>query len=115
MFYLSKYSFLKGVSCIFLFFIVVSCTTVRNVGEVNMISKRNIDPRFNYKLLGRYVGGSKSDFKQAKKDKVSNIHTAVGKTVKRFPGGEFLKNVKFYLVHTRFPFGIQTFLLCRRR
>lgn len=26
MFYLSKYSFLKGVSCIFLFFMVVSCT-----------------------------------------------------------------------------------------
>lgn len=77
-----------------------SCSTsTRLIGEVNMISNRNINTSFDYQQLSAYSGGSK---RQLKKTKCLNIHDAVNQTVKSVPGGEFLMNAKIYYVNNKY-------------
>jgi len=78
-----------------------SCTTVtvRQIGRVNMISNRNIDPSLNYKLISSYSGGSEDELKDSK---AKTIDGAVNQTVRRVPGGEFLMNVNLYVVDEKF-------------
>ena len=72
-----------------------SCSTsVRLVGEVNMISHRNIESK-NYVLIKSYMGASPDEIKKARSQ---TIQAAVNETVKNTAGGEFLKNAKIYLV-----------------
>jgi hypothetical protein len=63
--------------------------------KVNLISNRNIESKVDYELLRSYMGANKKEIKETK---CTTVHDAVNKTVKNTPGGEFLKNVKLYIV-----------------
>jgi hypothetical protein len=77
-------------------FLTVSCaaTKVEQIGELSMISRRNIDTKMEYVLVKSYAGGGK----EFKKSRAINIQEAIDQTVRNVPGGEFMKNVKIYLV-----------------
>lgn len=74
-----------------------SCSTVIDLGKLNMISDRNIDSKGDYVLIKNYAGVSKKEIKKAlKKTKATTLDAAVDETVRNVAGGEFLKNVKVY-------------------
>lgn len=74
-----------------------SCSTVIDLGKLNMISDRNIDSKGDYVLVKSYAGGSPKEIKKAlKKTKATTLDAAVDETVRNVAGGEFLKNVKVY-------------------
>lgn len=74
---------------------ISSCTSVKQIGKVNMISNRNVDINLNYQVISTYSGGSK---KELRKSRSENIEDAVDKTVRKVAGGEFLMNAKIYLI-----------------
>lgn len=78
---------------------VSSCTSVKQIGKVNMISNRNVDPKLNYDVISTYSGGSK---RELKKTKAKTIEDAIDQTVRKIPGGEFLMNAKIYLVNGQY-------------
>jgi hypothetical protein len=76
---------------------VTSCSTVIDLGKLNMISDRNIDSKMDYVLIKNYAGGSKKEIKKGlKRTKTTSLDIAVDETVKNVAGGEFLKNVRVY-------------------
>lgn len=84
------------LSLILLSILITSCSSVREIGKVNMISTRNIDASVKYEILTTYSGGSK---RELKKSSAKSVDDAIDKTVKRVAGGEYLMNVKIYKVH----------------
>lgn len=72
-----------------------ACSSVKQIGHVNMISTRNVDASAKYELLSAYVGGRKSELRRSK---AKTIDEAINQTVKNIPGGEYLMNVKIYRV-----------------
>jgi len=83
------------LASLFLVFAISSCTSVKQIGKVNMISNRNIDTKLDYKVISTYSGGSD---KELKKSKAKTIEDAIDQTVRKIPGGEFLMNTKLYLI-----------------
>jgi hypothetical protein len=81
--------------------LLVSCTSVKPIGDLTMISTRNIDRSMDYVLVKNYQGLSK---KQKRKSKSKDIEEAVNTTVKSTPGGEYLTNVKLYIVNNPLRF-----------
>lgn len=79
--------------------VLFSCSTVKQVGQLNMISTRNIEPKLNYEVVSRYSGGSQKELRKARS---LTIQDAIDKTVRKIPGGEYLVNVKVYLVNNRY-------------
>lgn len=82
-------------------FALTSCGMgIKQVGDLNMISKRNVIPSDDYERLRTYAGSSsKKELKhEVKRVKAKTIDQAVDYTVKNTPGGEFLTNVKVYMV-----------------
>ena len=79
-----------------------SCTSYKEIGRLNMVSERNIDSKGEYILLRSYMGGAKNEIKESRKNKVYSIDDALNRTVKATPGGEFLKNVKVFLVDGKY-------------
>jgi hypothetical protein len=76
-----------------------SCSTVVELGRLNMVSTRNVESKADYVMLKNYAGGDMSEIKKAlKKTKSTSLDQAVDETVKNVAGGEFLKNVKVYAV-----------------
>jgi hypothetical protein len=74
-----------------------SCSTVIELGRLNMVSTRNVESNANYVLIKNYSGGDKAEIKKAlKKTKATTLDAAVDETVRNVAGGEFLKNVKVY-------------------
>jgi hypothetical protein len=67
-----------------------SCAYTR-IGDLTMISSRNIDSNTDYKLIQKYVVG------KAKSNKGDALQTAIDNAVKSVPDGEFLKNVRVYV------------------
>ena len=91
---------MKQITCLFLFAVILTaCTSVKQIGKVNMISTRNVDPNLNYDVISTYSGGSR---RVLKKSKSNSIQEALDKTVKKVPGGEFLMNCKIYLVKSKY-------------
>ena len=82
--------------------ILTNCTTTKQIGDVTMLSSRNIDSQMDYVLIRSYMGGTKKEIRQAKKSEDLTIEDALNRVVKATPGGEFLKNVKIYLVDGKF-------------
>lgn len=76
-----------------------ACTSVKQIGKLNMISTRNVDSKMEYALVSSYAGGSK---KELKKSRAKTIEDAIDQTVRSVPGGEFLKNVKVYIVNSQY-------------
>lgn len=78
--------------------LLTSCMDVKQIGDINMISNRNIESSGNYVLIKRYVGGSK---KEIKKFRAKTIEQALDNTIKSTDGGEFMKNVKVYQINKK--------------
>lgn len=94
------YEMKKLVGVIVCSFVFMSgCTSVELIGEVNMISNRNVDTKTEYTRLTSYSGGSKRQIKNARSE---SINDAVAKTVKETPGGEYLMNAKIYFVKGKY-------------
>lgn len=72
---------------------VCSCSSVKMIGDVNLISTRNVDSSANYELLKTGVDDSRKAWKQTKS---KNLDKAINSAVLAVPGGEFLKNCKIY-------------------
>lgn len=66
------------------------------IGDINMISERNIDSDREYVELKRYAGTGK---KAARVARAKNLQDAVDATVKGVPGGEFIKNAKIFKIN----------------
>ncbi len=90
---------MKTTVCVLIALALGGCMRVKQIGKLNMISNRNVDSRMDYVLIKNYVGGSK---KELRRYKGSSIEEAIDKVVKVQPGGEFLKNVKLYLVKGKY-------------
>lgn len=89
---MKKYLFLSLMAI----FALSSCSSFKTVGTLNMLSTRNIDSNAEYELKSSYTGGSKSELR---KTKAETIEDAINETVRKVPGGEYLMNVKLYLVN----------------
>ena len=76
-----------------------SCMSTKEIGKLNMISNRNVDSKMDYVLIKNYAGSSK---KELKRNKDVSIEKAIDKVVKATPGGEFLKNVRIYIVDGKY-------------
>ena len=92
-----KKSTLYGIITVFLA-LDSGCTSVKQIGEINMISERNVDSKGEYVLVKTYAGGGK----EIKKSKAKNVQQAVDQTVRNAPGGEFLKNAKIYIIDGKY-------------
>ena len=83
--------------------LLTSCTSVKEIGRLNLVSVRNIDPHGNYVLLQKNVEYTKRDFK---KTRTTKLESAVDQSVKKVAGGEYLMNAKISLVeHSNFWWG----------
>jgi hypothetical protein len=81
-------------------FVLTGCTVnAKLIGEINMISNRNIDHNTEYQLLSRYQGANRN---QMMSSRCVNIQDAINQTVKEVPGGEYLMNAKIYLVNNMY-------------
>ncbi len=81
---------------LFLILLFSSCLSVTQVGQFTVVSTRNFESKANYILLKSYAGATK---RELRKTKASSLDQAINNTVKSVPNGEFMKNVKVYLVH----------------
>lgn len=78
--------------------LTTSCSTsIKQIGSVNMLSHRNVNPNLEYQPIATYSGGSP---KEKKSTRAVTIEEAVDQTVKKVAGGEFLMNAKIYIVKT---------------
>ena len=68
---------------------------VVEIGRINMISSRNVDPNLDYVRLESYSGLSK---KVLKKSRHETVEEAVTDVVRDVPGGEFIMNAKLYSI-----------------
>lgn len=73
-----------------------SCVTVKEVGHLNMLSTRNVElGSQKYVRVATYAGESKSELR---KSKAKSIDDAINNTVRQYPGGEFMTNVKVWAI-----------------
>jgi hypothetical protein len=80
--------------------LATSCApAIRQVGTINMMSTRNVDANLKYKPLSSYIGGSVTELK---KSRAKTMEDAITQTVKRVPGGEFLMNIKVYMIKNQY-------------
>jgi hypothetical protein len=116
-----KRLFIYGVFVFFTTVLLHSCKTstirVTPMGELNMISTRNINKAEDYQSLKTYAGVSSTDvnnalsesknrlikkkhriFKEIMKYKGKTLNEAVDNVVKSQVGGEYLMNARFFLV-----------------
>jgi hypothetical protein len=71
---------------------------VTQIAKLNMVSNRNVESTIEYSLLKSYMGASE---KEIKKTKAKTLEDAIDETVRNTAGGEFLKNMKVYLVQSK--------------
>ena len=50
-----------------------SCSTIVDLGKLNMISDRNVDSKADYVLLKSYAGGSKKEAKKAEAEEILTV------------------------------------------
>lgn len=79
--------------------VCLGCTSVRQIGNVNMISTRNVEPTIDYSLVSSYAGGSNRELRRSRAE---NLEQAVSDTVKKVPGGEFLVNARIFIVNEKY-------------
>jgi hypothetical protein len=83
----------KFKALIFTAVMLSGCSSFRMVGDLNMISTRNVDSKADYVLIKTGTDDSKNNLK---KYKASTVDIAINNFVISVPGGEFLKNAKLY-------------------
>lgn len=82
--------------------LLTSCFGVKQIGDVNIISNRNVElTGGNYELIRTYAGSSskKELKKEFKRVKAKNIDQALSHVLRNTPGGEFVSNAKIYLLN----------------
>lgn len=92
----------KILICLFALCMVYSycdAQKVRKIGEINMISSRNISNLADYELIASYARGNQ---KKITKSKATTLQAAVDQTVREIPGGVFLMNASFYIVKGKY-------------
>lgn len=94
-----KLNSIKKITVLAISISLASCMSVKEIGDLNMISTRNVDSKGDYVLLRNYMGGTK---KELKKSKAKDLEQAINNVVKQTPGGEFLKNVKVYIINSKY-------------
>ncbi len=94
-----KLKSIKTIAVLAVSFSLTSCMSVKEIGDLNMVSTRNVDSKGDYVLLRNYMGSTK---KELKKSKAKNFEQAINNIVRQTPGGEFLKNVKIYLINNKY-------------
>lgn len=74
---------------------------VKLIGDINMISTRNIEVENfgKYQLITTYSGGSSKEFKKSRSE---TIQEAIDNTVRNVPGGVYILNAKVYLIDNRY-------------
>ena len=92
--FLKSAAIFAGISLTF-----ASCMSVKQIGDLTMISTRNVDTKTDYVLLRNYMGGTK---KELKRSKSIDLKEAVNNVVKQTPGGEFIKNAKVYIINSKY-------------
>lgn len=118
-----KYIIIVGI----LPFIISSCVSYRiqSAGDLTSASTRNIEQANDYLLLKTYAGISKTDIEAAKSShkkgiikrsnpivkeinayKADNLQAAIDNVVKSVPGGEYLKNLRVYVLFSGVSFRI---------
>ena len=76
---------------------LASCASTYNeIGSLNMLSNKHIDPNGHYQKLAVNVGTTKKEIKGSTAD---NIDAAINNVLNRVPGGEYITNVKLYVVN----------------
>lgn len=78
---------------------LTGCFSVQEIGRMDTYEPRNLDSTVTYVLLKNYMGGRVEDFK---KTRAKTIDQAVIDVVRNTPGGEFLKNVKIFIVNGKY-------------
>ena len=77
-------------------FSLTSCVSIKEIGHVNVLSGRNVVfEGTKYARIATYAGESKIELK---KSRARTIDEAVNTTVRQYPGGEFMSNVKIWQI-----------------
>lgn len=75
---------------------LTSCVSVKEIGHVNVLSTRNTElGHVKYARIATYAGEAKQELK---KSRAKTIDEAINTTVRHYPGGEFMSNVKIWLI-----------------
>ncbi|MBW7868881.1 MAG: hypothetical protein H3C31_11200 [Brumimicrobium sp.] len=86
---------------IIIILIIGLCTTscFRYIGDLTIVSTRNIDSSIDYVPLKSYSGGSKNELR---KTVGINLKEAVNNNLRTVPGGEYIMNAKFYIYRGKY-------------
>lgn len=71
--------------------ITIQSCAFRRIGDLTVVSTRNIDSKTDYKLIEKYVVGKA----KSKHDDV--LQQAIDNAIKKVPDGEYLTNVRIYI------------------
>lgn len=89
----------KMIALFTLLLLLSGCFSVKQIGDLNMISTRNIDSKTEYVVVRNYMGGSK---KELKKLKAPNLEQALDNVVRNTPGGEYVMNAKVFIINGKY-------------
>jgi hypothetical protein len=81
----------RNIFSILIFTIVCTSCGFTRIGDLTMVSCRNIDSNTDYKLIKKYVEGT------AKSNSGDALQAAINDAIKQVPDGEFLKNAVIYI------------------
>lgn len=91
---------MKKYSILIIAAFLTSCVAAPvQIGQINMISNRNMGPGSNYELLQKFSGSGKRQLQQSN---ARSLNDAVDNVVRSVPGGEYLMNAKIYKVGSFF-------------
>lgn len=90
----------KLLNFLFTAAVLTSCTNIKQIADLNMISTRNVETK-EYVLIKNYQGNP-GNKKVLKKSKAKTLDEAINLTVRNTPGGEYMKNVKIYIIERPF-------------
>ena len=96
---MKKQSIKIAVTSLALLVTLNSCNSYKEIGAINMISRRNIDLVNKYKLIKSYAGASEKDIKHSRYE---SLNEAIDAIMQATPGGDFLMNAKIFKVKKSF-------------
>ena len=72
-----------------------SCVAIKDIGNLTMVSTRNVETTKSYQSIKKYASLTK---KELRKTRATSIQAAIDEVVRKVDGGEYLMNVKIYQV-----------------
>jgi hypothetical protein len=90
----------KNVEFFLVLLLISGCSSWTRLGNLTMVSTRNVDSKTEYKELARYVEGiDKGDYDRNKNKYTGSLQAAIDEAVMSVDGGEFLKNIEVYIMN----------------